>query len=135
MVPVTCVFQLLLPNTICEYPRAIGAVATTEEHSAAIALASSSVNVCALPNPARTPPVLMLPACTIMTLLPMDAICSWMRLVAPLPTATIAITAPTPMITPSMVSALRSLFTRSARNAIFIACRTFFMRPAPSQRR
>src|SRR5579871_408650 len=50
-----------------------------------------------------------------------------MRAVAPLPTATIAITAPTPMMMPSMVRALRSLLTRSARNAIRILCKTLFM--------
>jgi len=45
-------------------------------------------------------------------------ICSATRACAPEPTATMVITAPTPMTMPSMVSALRSLFTRRARTAI-----------------
>ena len=44
---------------------------------------------------------------------------------APDPTATIAITAATPMMMPSMVSAERILFTRSARNAILMAAAIF----------
>ncbi len=42
-------------------------------------------------------------------------ICSDILWLAPEPTATMAITAPTPMMMPSMVSAERILFTRIAR--------------------
>ncbi len=41
-------------------------------------------------------------------------------LLAPVPTATIEITAPTPMIIPNMVSAERILFIQRARNDIFM---------------
>ena len=52
-------------------------------------------------------------------------ICSATRACAPAPTPTIAITAPTPMMMPSIVSALRSLLTRSARIAIRTLCQAF----------
>ena len=48
-----------------------------------------------------------------------------MRSCAPEPTATIAITAATPMMIPSIVSADRILFTRSARSAIFMLAAIF----------
>ena len=60
----------------------------------------------------------MLPGITIMMLLPILAICCWMRCVAPEPIATVAMTEATPITIPSMVSAERSLFIFSARNAI-----------------
>ena len=47
------------------------------------------------------------------------------------PTAIITITAATPMMMPSMVSALRSLFTASARIATRSRPRTFMPAPAP----
>ena len=52
-------------------------------------------------------------------------ICSATRACAPVPTATMVITAPTPMTMPSMVSALRSRLTRSARTAIRALAQTF----------
>ena len=48
----------------------------------------------------------------------MVAICSAIRRLAPVPTASMAITAPTPMMMPSMVRAERILFTFKARSAI-----------------
>ena len=45
-------------------------------------------------------------------------ICSAILWLAPEPTATMAITAPTPIMIPSMVSAERILFTRRARSDI-----------------
>jgi hypothetical protein len=42
---------------------------------------------------------------------------------------TMAMTDATPMMMPSMVNALRSLFTRSARRAMSALCQTFT--PAP----
>ena len=44
----------------------------------------------------------------------MLAICSAIFLLAPVPTASMAMTAPTPMMMPSMVRAERILFTLSA---------------------
>jgi len=52
-------------------------------------------------------------------------ICSASRACAPLPTATMVITAPTPMTMPSIVSALRKRFTRRARTAIRALAQTF----------
>ena len=60
----------------------------------------------------------MLPGRTMIRLLPMLWICCCIRAVAPAPTPTIAITAATPMMMPSMVSAERALFTLRARSAI-----------------
>jgi hypothetical protein len=60
-------------------------------------------------------------------LLPIFEICSEILLLAPVPTAIIAITAPTPMMMPSMVSAERILFTRNALNDIFIVEDTLIM--------
>jgi hypothetical protein len=54
-----------------------------------------------------------------------------MRAWAPAPTETMAITAATPMTMPSMVSAVRSLFTRSEASAIRTAAQTFTPRPLP----
>src|ERR1700687_1473062 len=90
-------------------------------------LASSVVSVTALPLPKRIPEAVMLPGSTMMTLLPMLAICCWIRSVAPEPTETIAITAPTPIMMPSIVRAERSLLIRNARKAIFIAGITLFI--------
>ncbi len=54
----------------------------------------------------------------MITLDPRLWICSATRACAPAPTATIVMTAPTPITMPSMVSALRILLTRRARIAI-----------------
>ena len=69
----------------------------------------------------------MLPESTTIRLLPMEAICSLMRSCAPDPTATMAITAATPMMMPSMVSAERILLMRSARKAIFTLAAIFLV--------
>ncbi len=47
-------------------------------------------------------------------------ICSAIRQLAPVSTATLVITAATPIMIPSMVRAERILFTKSARNDIFM---------------
>ena len=60
----------------------------------------------------------MLPGNTMITLLPILAICSSIRSVAPVPIDIIAITAATPMMIPSIVRAERSLLTRRAPIAI-----------------
>jgi len=103
----------------------------TAGHSAAIARASSSVSVNACPLPSRIPDVVMLPGTSMIRLLPRLAICCWMRAVAPAPTATVAITAATPMITPNIVSADRTLFVRKAVNAMFTLGRIGVMKPPP----
>jgi hypothetical protein len=63
------------------------------------------------PDPSRTPLLLMLPGKTMIRLLPMLWICAWIRSVAPAPTPTMAMTAATPMMMPSIVSADRVRFT------------------------
>jgi hypothetical protein len=83
-----------------------------------IACASSGVSVLALPWPMRTPPCWKLPALTMIMFVPADWICVSIDDCAPVPSATIVITAETPMIMPSMVSAVRILLRASALNAI-----------------
>jgi hypothetical protein len=82
------------------------------------ACASSTVSVVAIPPPWRTPPCEKLPAITVIMLVPAALTCASMVLWAPLPSATIVMTAPTPMIIPSIVSIVRILFRESAFNAI-----------------
>ena len=76
VVPCTLVNQLLLPYTIWPEPRTAGATAATDAHSVAIARASSEVRVGEAPLPSRIPLLVMLPDSTMMTLLPILAICS-----------------------------------------------------------
>ena len=78
------------------------------------AQASSSTKVCAVPVPPRTPAVVTEPAHKIIKLEPRPAICSLTFACAPLPTATITITAPTPMMMPSIVKPERNLLILSA---------------------
>ena len=65
-----------------------------------------------------SPPRVKLPALTWMMLVPADLSERLHRPRAPVPSATMAITAATPMITPSMVSAVRRRLRPSARSAI-----------------
>ena len=64
-------------------------------------------NACA---PWLTPPCVDAPGVITIMLVPRLLICSRIRVRAPYPTATITITAATPMMMPSMVSAARILF-------------------------
>ena len=79
----------------------------------------------------RTPPAVVEPGMTSSRFEPSARICSSTRACAPAPTAIITITAPTPMTMPSMVSALRSLLTASARRAMRSSerARSFMRRP------
>ena len=70
---------------------------------------SSTVRVGTDPEPKRIPPLVALPESTMSKLDPMEAICSWMRALAPEPMAIMAMTAPTPMMMPSMVRPERIL--------------------------
>ncbi len=54
-------------------------------------------------------------------------ICAWILAVAPAPTPTMAITAATPMMMPSIVNPERVRFTFSARRAIRIPVISFVM--------
>ncbi len=83
-----------------------------------IACASSGIKRLDVPMPPRTPPVLMLPGKMVIMFVPADLICSSICAWAPVPMATIAMTAATPMIIPSIVKAVRILLRPSALNAI-----------------
>jgi hypothetical protein len=76
-----------------------------------IASRSSTVSVLVpvSPVPLRTPPTFCAPALTKSRLVPMLSICACTEADAPWPMLTIAITAETPMMMPSMVSAARIL--------------------------
>src|SRR5690242_19039840 len=123
--------QLRLPKTTWALPRTVGAATWTAGISRAMAVASSSVIVCCELVPRRTPDALTEPDSTMIRLEPRLWICSATRAWAPAPTATIVMTAPTPMMIPSIVSALRSLFTRSARSAMRTACSAFILAGRP----
>src|SRR5665213_3292520 len=84
----------------------------------AMAAASSGVSVLALPCPWRTPPCEKLPALTMIMLVPVDWICDSIDVCAPVPRATIVITAATPMIMPSIVNAVRSVLRLRALRAM-----------------
>ena len=66
-----------------------------------------------------------------MRLEPRLLIWSSTRACAPAPTATIVMTAATPMMMPSIVSAERSLLMRSAASAMRSVARKFMARPPP----
>ena len=74
-----------------------------------MALASSYFKVCMEPAAPLGPPRLEEPGETISMLLPRLAMDSCTLLRTPMPTDTMAITAPTPIIIPSMVRRERSL--------------------------
>ena len=73
-----------------------------------------------VPAPPRAPPALKLPGEIVIRFVPWALIASSICAVAPEPSATIAMTAATPMIMPSMVSTVRSLLRLSALKAIRI---------------
>ena len=81
----------------------------TARHSLAIALASSTVRVKAVPVPCLAPPAVVLPEKTMSMLLPRPSIWALTIAPAPCPMPTMAITEPTPIVTPNMVRAERSL--------------------------
>ena len=71
-----------------------------------------------MPWPWRTPPCEKLPALMLIMLVPADFTWSSIVACAPRPSATIVMTAPTPMIMPSIVSTVRILLRLSAFSAI-----------------
>ena len=79
----------------------------------------------------RTPPCWKLPALTMIMLVPAAWICVSIDDCAPVPSATIVITADTPMIMPSMVSAVRILLRASALNATRSTIRNDMVRRPP----
>ncbi len=69
------------------------------------------------PKPPRAPPAFVDPDMTMSKLVPMAAKVSSTWLLAPSPMATMAMTAPTPMMMPSAVRKLRNLLRSKARPA------------------
>ena len=85
--------------------------------AARMASTSSAVSVGAPPTPMLTPPRRKLPARTLIRFVPALRIWVSISSCAPRPSATIVMTAETPMIMPSMVSPVRSLLRPSALSA------------------
>src|SRR5215472_11367887 len=83
-----------------------------------MAVTSSRTRVFVAPHPSLRPPKLTEPELTKSMLEPRFAICCCMVWSAPWPMPTMAITAPTPMMMPSMVNSVRILLRASARKAI-----------------
>src|SRR5207253_8576302 len=94
-----------------------GDTLNTNRTCCTIAFASPSVRDFVPRAPVRRPLTLRPPASIQIMLSPMLRICSWTWLDAPSPTATLQITAPTPMMMPSMVRTLRILLRAKARTA------------------
>ncbi len=117
LVPTIEVFQLLFLYVTCCRVEASGSTPARPWTPARIAFASSTVSVDTDPKPWRTPPTFALPGVTVRKLLPSPCICFCTPAVAPWPTETIAITAPTPMSIPSIVRTARILFCKSDRAA------------------
>ena len=109
--------QLVPSKITCACERMNGADATTPSTSRMMARASSSVRLEDAPAPSRTPPTWTLPAVITTRLAPRLRIWSLTRARAPEPMATMAITAATPMMMPSMVSMLRIAFAAMAWSA------------------
>src|SRR5258708_3771649 len=115
--PATRVVQFLFPATRGKERDSSGAAICTSTSSRRIAPASSSVSVGCVPDSSLAPPELRAPGMTSRRLAPSVRILSETSAWAPVPTDTIQTTAPTPTTIPSIVRALRSLFTRSDRVA------------------
>jgi hypothetical protein len=95
-----------------------GLEATMSGISRPRARASSRVMALALPRPELTPPERRLPANTMSMFCPRPETCDSILAFAPLPTATMATTANTPMMIPKAVRQDRSLFRCKARSAV-----------------
>ena len=98
----------------CTLVFTVGATASTPETLAAIASASLSVRYFAV-SPVDWA---LRSRMTVTELVPNEAISSSITLLAPAPTANAAITAPTPMMMPSVVRNERVLLRRRARSAV-----------------
>src|SRR5712691_7248652 len=101
-----CTWRLLLSS---------GTTALTKRALFASAVSSSMVRLTLLPL--ATPRMKLWPGYTLNSVGPSAWMRSWTDFCAPEPSAIIVITAPTPMMMPSIVSSDRSLFARSASSA------------------
>ncbi len=125
----TDVFQFMLPATSCDLAFTVGVTIETLGTSRLIASRSSTVSVLVpvSPVPLRTPPTFCAPALTKSRLVPMLSICACTEADAPWPMLTIAITAETPMMMPSMVRAARILLRTRARKATRMIIKRFIV--------
>src|SRR6185295_15421185 len=131
LTPVTAVFQFMLPATSCDLAFTDGVTIETLGTSRLIASRSSTVSVFVpvSPVPLRTPPTFCAPALTKSRLVPMLSICACTEAEAPWPILTIAITAETPMMMPSIVKAARILLRTRARKATRMIISRFMIFP------
>ena len=106
--PKTVVRVFLFAYLTWKLPCTPGATSVTSGISRAIACASSSVRFCW--EPVMTPREPRCPGITISRFVPIAENRSRTCFCAPLPIASIAITAPTPMMMPSIARNERSLF-------------------------
>src|SRR5438132_3180044 len=97
-----------------------------------MAWTSGARRVVRLPQPYRIPPWVTEPGCTMSECDPRLAICARMTACAPCPMASMAITAATPMITPSIVNVERRGLRCKARCAMRMAINTCVMICAPA---
>ncbi len=129
VVPLIIQPQFMFPYTARPPVRTPGATYATAEHSFSMNSASSAVNVGREPAACRMPPMLAAPGKTTSTFVPSAWICCSILCWAPCPIATIAITAPTPMITPSIVSKDRILLRFKEWSATRNVSRKFIAKP------
>src|ERR1041384_4954894 len=129
LTPVTEVFQFMFPATSCDLAFTFGVTMETLGTSRLIASRSSTVSVLVpvSPVPLRTPPTFCAPALTKSRLVPILSICACTDADAPWPMLTIAITAETPMMMPSIVKAARILLRIRARKATRMIIKKFML--------
>ena len=124
--------QFMSWYTTCARVRTTTATPSADGASRSMAAASWGVSVCWVPAPNMTAPEEDDPGSTMSWFWPMLEICCWTDWVAPWPMATIAMTAATPMITPSIVSAERTRFRMRARIAMRSAMNLTAWAPFPT---
>jgi hypothetical protein len=117
VVPVICVFHVLVSEITGWLLLICGATARTEDSSVCMARRSSQVMVGCEPWPPRPPGPWLVPENNMTMLVPALSICARMRDLAPSPIDWMKMTAPTPMMMPRVVRNERILFRRSARCA------------------
>ena len=120
--PVTLVVQFCSSVMIGAVVRSWGAAYWIDGTSRWIAARSSQVSVGNDPKPPCEPPAVVVPDITMSRFEPIAANDFSTIALAPSPIATIAITAPTPMMMPSVVRNDRSLLRISALPAMRIVC-------------
>ena len=117
VVPVIDVVVLLRPLTTTTFDTDISGATACTPSSCPMAAASSIVRVLADPAAPRTPPTVAAPALTDSRFVPRPAIWFVIAACVPSPTPMSATSDATPMITPRVVSAVRSRLVRSRRRA------------------